>query len=386
MATYNCLQLDKSGFNSRKSYFKTIINEINPDIFLTQEIKEEAAADSLLSLLNETSISFSRAPYINGPDMDNMLFYRDDVVSLISQNTIQTSPRYLWEYVVKIGSDTLRIYSCHLKASSSESDEQTRLGEVTALRNYLNELPENSEFIIVGDLNLYDNAEPAYQKLIADETNNIGRAKDWLASGSWHNSSTYASIHTQSTRTTDLGDGGSTGGLDDRFDFILTSQNLNDASRIEYVADSMTPFGNDGNLLNKDINNTANTAVSTSVADALWRASDHLPVIAEFEATTGTSSAYESTVSQPADFQLYQNYPNPFNPTTVISYYLSEVGEVSLKVYDLLGREVAKLVDERQTSGRHQATFNSANLPSGLYFYRLSFNGNVLTKKMMLVK
>jgi len=386
LTTYNCLQLDKAGFNARKSHFKTILNEIQPDILITQEIKDEAATDSLLLLLNETELAFSRAPYLNKSDMDNMLFFRDSKVSFISQNTIYSWPRYIWEYVVKVGSDTLRIYSCHFKASKGDSNEQKRLDNATNLRNYLNSLPENTEFIIVGDLNLYDSFEPAYEKLVGNEANNIGQAKDWLATGNWHNSSTYAPIHTQSCRMTNLGDGGATGGLDDRFDFILTSKNLNDHTRIEYVSGTMLPFGNSGNLLNKAINDHANAAVSASISDALWRASDHLPVVAEFEATSETSAAHEMGNAKALNFELYQNYPNPFNPTTTINYYLNEAGFVSLKVFDLLGREVTTLIEKRQAAGRHYAVFNSMALPSGLYFYRLSFNGNVLTKKMTLLK
>jgi glucose/arabinose dehydrogenase len=71
-------------------------------------------------------------------------------------------------------------------------------------------------------------------------------------------------------------------------------------------------------------------------------------------------------------FQLYQNYPNPFNPTTAISYQLSAVSFVSLKVYNILGREVQTLVNEQQSAGNHSETINAGNLASGFYFYKLS--------------
>ncbi len=88
----------------------------------------------------------------------------------------------------------------------------------------------------------------------------------------------------------------------------------------------------------------------------------------------------------PSGFALYQNYPNPFNPTTVISYQLSAVSRVSLKVYDVLGREIETLVNERQNAGDHYATFNAMNLPSGVYFYRLSAGNYFDAKKAILVK
>lgn len=88
----------------------------------------------------------------------------------------------------------------------------------------------------------------------------------------------------------------------------------------------------------------------------------------------------------PRDFALWQNYPNPFNPSTVIVYELPVVSDVVLKVYDMLGREVATLVRTRQAAGRYRATFNAQNLSSGVYLYRLQAGSFVQTKKMMLIK
>jgi hypothetical protein len=85
-------------------------------------------------------------------------------------------------------------------------------------------------------------------------------------------------------------------------------------------------------------------------------------------------------------FSLAQNYPNPFNPTTNISYTLKSNGKVRLSVYDLMGREVAVLVDGVQSGGPHEITFSGAGLASGIYFYRLKTADAVLTKKMALIK
>ncbi|MBK8983026.1 MAG: T9SS type A sorting domain-containing protein [Ignavibacteria bacterium] len=84
----------------------------------------------------------------------------------------------------------------------------------------------------------------------------------------------------------------------------------------------------------------------------------------------------------PAGFKLYQNYPNPFNPATLINYELSNSEFISLKVFDILGNEVKTLVNEKQNAGRYSVEFSGADLPSGVYYYRLS-SGNFNEVKMM---
>ena len=85
-------------------------------------------------------------------------------------------------------------------------------------------------------------------------------------------------------------------------------------------------------------------------------------------------------------FQLLQNYPNPFNPTTDIEYDLPSKVRVSLKVYDVLGQEIATLYSGQQDAGEHVVTFNGDRFASGVYFYRLQAGGYTSVKKMMLIK
>ena len=105
--------------------------------------------------------------------------------------------------------------------------------------------------------------------------------------------------------------------------------------------------------------------------------------------------------TQPSSFELFQNYPNPFNPSTKIKYEIPdqarndktavtlsgvEESNVTLKVYDILGREVATLVNSEQMPGSYSVVFNASGLTSGLYFYKLSSGGFISTKKMILIK
>jgi hypothetical protein len=87
-----------------------------------------------------------------------------------------------------------------------------------------------------------------------------------------------------------------------------------------------------------------------------------------------------------SSFELAQNFPNPFNPTTVINYQLLANTLVTLKIYDVLGRLVKTLVEERQTAGPHSVTFNASTLSSGVYLYRLTAGSFVNTKKLILIK
>ena len=97
-----------------------------------------------------------------------------------------------------------------------------------------------------------------------------------------------------------------------------------------------------------------------------------------------TSVAEHNT--QPSTYALSQNYPNPFNPTTLIRYQIPSAGRVTLRVYNLIGQQVAELVNNTQEAGRYQVSWDASHLPSGIYFYRLASGGFTQTRKLTLVK
>ena len=100
-------------------------------------------------------------------------------------------------------------------------------------------------------------------------------------------------------------------------------------------------------------------------------------------ATVGVNEKPSTVVTR---YDLSQNYPNPFNPTTKISFSVPQSGFVTLKVYNLLGQLVSTVLSKDLNVGSYEADFNAANLPSGIYFYKLEAGNTVLTKKMMLLK
>jgi hypothetical protein len=172
------------------------------------------------------------------------------------------------------------VYSAHLKAGNTTSGEIDR--ETGAIRIIANmaEVPSGSRIIVTGDMNFYDNAELGYQVFLA------GGLIDPLGTGSWSGSSNTLK-HTQSPRVIQA-DGLANGGLDDRFDFQLSTPPMHGSGGLTLMSGTYRPVGNDGNHYNIAINDGANSywpgdsSASNALADVLHDASDHLPLAADY--------------------------------------------------------------------------------------------------------
>lgn len=105
-------------------------------------------------------------------------------------------------------------------------------------------------------------------------------------------------------------------------------------------------------------------------------------VIAHYNGFT----SIENENNIPTEYSLKQNYPNPFNPTTTIKYSIGSNQFVKINIYDLLGNEVASLVNEQKTFGEYEVNFDASNLSSGIYFYQLKAGIFIQTRKMLLLK
>jgi len=272
----------------RVSYFRITSAYVQPDVLLVTELINDEGADNLLQNgLNVTGKSnYQKAVFTDGPDSDNMLFYNSDKLALYSQDTIGTELRVINEYVLYAHSegavsstDTtfFYFYMAHLKASDGTDNKLKRRAEVMRFKQHINQISNTENIFFGGDLNFYTNSEPAYDSLLS---NGIYPLNDPLPSGSWHDNAAFAPWHTQSTRKTQFG-GGASGGIDDRFDFILFSDDvLTGSNKVTYVANSCIALGNDGNHFNESLLDMPfNTAVPDSVLNALYYMSDHLPVI-----------------------------------------------------------------------------------------------------------
>lgn len=382
IATYNLLNYPGTDSATRNPYFRIVVHTIRPDVLVVQEMTSQAGVDGFLSnVMNAYHVGqYSTVPFNNGPDTDNSVFYKTSKLSFAGATYIPTPLRDIAEYrfLMSGSTDTLHVFSLHLKAN--QPDTLARLAEATVLRNYLNGLPPGSKFVTGGDYNVYRSTDPGFQKLIGSEANDNGRCKDPLdAVGNWNNNFAFRLVHTQSPRVRSFG-GGSTGGMDDRFDMLLTSYSLDSS----IIPSSYTSYGNDGNHFNDSINRLPNAVVPDSVANALHYAADHLPVFADFvfEPVTSVSLAEGS----PSGFRLYQNYPNPFNPSTTVKFDLPATGQVRIEVFDIVGRSVAVLHDGIARAGTNTISFNGTGLSTGIYFCRMSASSVLFSRMLVLLR
>ena len=286
--TYNLWNFDGED-NSREDDIQMVISEINPDIIVAEELDGDDGFDALgTDILDQIEDGlYTGAPFTNqsNTNVDIGLYYKPDVFEFISTATINTTSNWghrdAIEFVMQhISSGVeIRLYGVHLKAGTGNDDEAERAEEASALREYLNGLDSDDFIFVLGDFNLYNSGEDAWAALTESQTENNGRLFDPIDEvGNWHNNSAFEEVHTQSPRA--FYNGANFGGMDDRFDFILTSFAVLDTASSDcyYEENSYTPFGNDGNHFNQAVNDGYNSAVSDDVADALVVSSDHLPV------------------------------------------------------------------------------------------------------------
>ncbi len=139
-------------------------------------------------------------------------------------------------------------------------------------------------------------------------------------------------------------------------------------------------------VTNSDIGFLADYTVDIEGMDFFFELEALLPIVPILPFIPINTTEVTEDTQIPTEYSLSQNYPNPFNPSTVITYGLPEAGHVSLTLFNLLGEEVATLVNENRSAGIHSVQFNASNLSSGLYIYRIIAGSFIETNKMVLMK
>jgi hypothetical protein len=182
---------------------------------------------------------------------------------------------------------------------------------------------------------------------------------------------------------------------DGDLDFITVNERLEDNGITVFLNDGIGNFttrencyfpfarGLPRSVFASDFDQDGKTDIA--IASSVDNGVDSLYVL--YNLGGGTVGIQDEDIEEiPTSYSLAQNFPNPFNPTTTIQFSLPQAGDVSLKIYNLLGEEVKTLIDEYKEIGNHSVQFNANNLASGMYLYRLQAGSFVETKKMILVK
>lgn len=390
---YNLLNFPlETNVPNRIDYLEQTLNTYKPDIFMVCELNNVYGGIAILQVLQDIiSEDYRSAVFTsntsddeigNQNDLQNLIFYDNSKFILESQHVIQTLYRDFNHYKLKLNSvnqDSNPVYLnaivCHLKASSGSNNENLRLQMVQDLTQYLSTFPSDSYVMLAGDFNVYSASEPAFQELI-DPNNNIVFVDPVDRMGSWHTNVDYVDVFTQSTRT-QTGLGGSTGGLDDRFDFILTSTNMLSNQDLYYVPNSYQAFGNNSNLncFNNEILDTAcaGTSFSLEVREALYYFSDHLPVVMELE----TNEALLGIPTyQTESFQIMGT--NMVDTTLEVQIHNQSLSSNKLYIFNTLGQVVKSI--PLGTSNR--LSIDVSGLKNGIYYIRMS-NTNVQPLKFI---
>jgi hypothetical protein len=252
----------------------------------------------------------------------------------------------------------------HLKSSQGASNEAARYQMAQVMRADINLLPPNSYVLSGGDFNVYNSSEDAYQHLTATGLNNTLLDPIGMP-GDWHSSSfPNKEILTQSTRLNSLSDGAG-GGLDDRFDFVLQSEELLQGNNeLAFASGTYKALGNNGTCYNTDLFNcsTVNN-VPDSIIWALYYCSDHLPVVFSLVSDI-VLSVDESEIPQ------FSIYPNPTKNELTVDIKSNETVEV--QIIDLTGKV------HTQTTISGSTRLDVSSLPAGVYLVKVSASAATL--------
>jgi len=369
--------------------FNNVFSAVQPDIIGFSEVyssSSQAVADRVENYL----------PSGDGQQWYNRKITGYDVV-LVSRFIIKNSypietknvsdahnasSAFLLDLRPKYESDMLIIVAhpkCCLTDGSEDSKRQNQFDAIMAfLRNAMNSggvltIPPNIPVVIMGDMNLVGDRRQ-YNTLITGNIYFNGLwgedfAPDW--DGSFLDDAKPYVTNTGMTYTTNAGSY-----PPGRLDFIVYSGSVMKlVNSYNFDTKKLSP-----ELLYEYGLNANDTEVS-----------DHLPVVADFDLSPIVDVKEKDET--PKEFGLMQNYPNPFNPTTTINFTITGVGDENFRplqtqliIYDILGREIKTLLNEQLQSGSYEIKFNAENLPSGIYYYRLTAGDFSETKKMVLLR
>jgi len=369
--------------STRDNAMEDIIDHVLPDLLVVNEMDGNnsiSPARLQLNALNQNGRAYYTSAKRSGSgSLINMLYYNKEKFVLESQtdiskdlsnsNLVRVIDIYTLRYIdtnLSIHKDTTRIniIAAHLKAGNSSNDETER-GEATeAVMAYLDSNNLDGNFLFAGDLNLYKSTEPAYQDLISYVDTNFRFFDPVNTAGTWSNRSVYASLHTQSTRSSSSGCFVG-GGMDDRFDFILASDEImNNIDKVEYISNTYKALGQDGKRFNGSVNSPANTSEPSAVITALNNMSDHLPVIMDLKITLPLATSIAENKGIPK-----LHFVNPTTGILRINLGRNDLKINKIEVLNIAGQQMKEIA----VSGSNWIEEDISNLPNGTYLIRVTY-------------
>lgn len=298
--------------NDKVKALKVIVDYVQPDVFTVNELSTQPKYGKMIldKALNVDGDEWAYQPCgANSYGIGNGLFYKKGKFDVISAKVYSIGVRYADIIRMRTKNTTFEnelenveftMIIVHFKAGSYAENVTQRGNEAKTLMNYIFANDVVGNVFLAGDFNLYRASEPAYQQLLFYKESDVRFYDPINEYGEWGSNAEYAKYHTQSTR-----DGYvecfSGGGLDDRFDFILTSNSvMAGTAGIKYVTDSYKAIGNDGKHYNKALLSApTNSMYPQEIVEALTNSSDHLPIVADLELKVSFSNSIDN---------LYKSY------------------------------------------------------------------------------
>jgi len=279
--SYNLLNYAND--DDRDQYFRSIISDIDPDIMIGIEIYDQNSANDFLNNVLNSVGEYAMGDYVSTSLSDNnVVYYKPTKFTFLESSIVIESgnhPSLKFQLFNNLTRDTVTLFGIHF--TSNDGSQTQRNIEAQAIRDFTALFPSTENFIALGDYNLTEGGtESAYSTLL-DETNpGFFVETTPLGAVDWHDSDpAFAPYHTISTRESAFG-GGVGGSLDDRFDLILNSETVNEPGGITFI--SFVTYGNDGLHYNEEITASPTIPEGITMANALYNASDHLPIYADY--------------------------------------------------------------------------------------------------------
>lgn len=367
--------------NNKDGYIRTILSEYNPDLLTVNEFGSDPSLPErfLNNNLNINGVNYWKTTEtINhaSSDLVNAIFYDSRKMTLTSHKTAQNYIRDIDVYKLYFNTesleqgDTIFMYCviAHLKAGTGSDNEEKRKFMAQNTMNYLRNYCADANVLIMGDFNLYSADEDAYKILTNSSLYPNSYFIDPIEDdgvGDWNNNGAFARYHTQSTNAS--GNSCRTGGgMDDRFDFIMMSENIRTGRNgVRYVEDSYMALGQDGNHFNRSINASGNDAVPQEVANALYYNSDHLPITMRISIDDRWD--VEDISADIIDFKMY---PNPASNNLHVSFKQQSHGKVEIKIFNALGQTMLRDHPDSELGEQHYK-LDIETLTQGIYLLQI---------------